>query len=362
MSTVRQNSTVKPQSTATKSKIKVAEGAESKKISAIVSHDKNKTAALPELKVRTAKATDVAHNRSPVKENTEKVSGNKISINLGGALPKKSVNTDPSHDNEEDNPIIEKTVVVLECEKPSAPAIHKTKEEVGVRMPEKQCDNCEVTEKTETVSNYVPIHAPVSSSMHTVNREITVNKARLQPISTEVKSDGVKKGPSNSGIDKEAYHAPYARVSSMEDPCQRNSEYGKAPPTNTGIVPSVTETVRAHVSDSRNSTLEKIPEVVEKPQVKESSKGFRRLLKFGKKNHSSATSGHNMESDNASIDVSEADEIGTNGPSKEAYTLKKLISQDETPSAHTTPQKSSRSFSLLSPFRSKSSEKKVMMA
>ncbi|XP_028769626.1 COP1-interacting protein 7 isoform X2 [Neltuma alba] len=362
MSTIRQNSTVKPQSTATMSKTKVADGAESKKISAIVNHDKNKTATLPEVKVRTAKATDVSHNRSSVKEKTEKVNGNKISTNLEGALPKKSVNTDSSHDNEDDNPIIEKTVVVLESEKPSDPAIHMTEEKVGGRVPEKQCDNCEVTEKTEAVSNYVAIRAPVSPSMDLVNREITQNQAQLQPISSEVKSDGVKKGPSNIGIDKETYHAPFARVSSMEDPCQGNSEYGKAPSTNTEIAPFVMETVRAHVADSRNSTLEKIPEVVEKPQVKESSKGFRRLLKFGRKNHSSATSGHNTESDNASIDGSEADEIGTNGSSKEAYTLKNLISQDETSAANTTPQKSSRTFSLLSPFRSKSSEKKVMMA
>lgn len=127
----------------------------------------------------------------------------------------------------------------------------------------------------------------------------------------------MKKGPSNIDNDKETYQAPYARVSSMEDPCQGNSEYGKAPPPKTEIAPLVTETVRAYVSDSRNSTLEKIPEVVEKPQVKESSKGFKRLLKFGRKNqNSSATSGQNMESDKASVEGSEADEIGTIGSSE----------------------------------------------
>ncbi|XP_054805701.1 COP1-interacting protein 7 isoform X2 [Prosopis cineraria] len=364
MSTVRQNSTVKPQSTATISRTKAADGTEIKKISAIVNHDKNKTATLPELKVRTDKATNVAHNRSSVKEKTQKLNGDKTSLNLEGAVPKKSVNIDSSHANEDDNTIIEKSVVVLEREKPSAPAVPVSEEKVGVQVSEKEkrCDNCEAAEKTETVSDYVAIRSPVSSNMDIVNREITENQAQRQPISTEVKLDGVKKGPSNIGIDKETYHAPYARVSSMEDPCQGNSEYGKAPPANSEIAPFVTETVRAHGSDSRSSTLEKIPEVVEKPQVKESSKGFRRLLKFGRKNHSSATSGPSVESDNASIDSSEADEIRTNGSSKEAYTLKNLISQDETSTANTTPQKSSRSFSLLSPFRSKNSEKKVMMA
>lgn len=186
MSTIRQNSKVKPQSPATISKTKVAEGTEIKKISAIVNYDKNKTATLPELKVRTPKASDVTHNKSSIKERTEKVSDSKISIKLEDTLPKKSVNTEPSHDNEDDNPIIEKTVVMLECEKPHAPTIHMTEEKLEVRMPEKERDNCEVTEKTETVSNYVPIRAPVSSSMDIGNREIIGNQARRQPMSTEV--------------------------------------------------------------------------------------------------------------------------------------------------------------------------------
>jgi hypothetical protein len=77
-----------------------------------------------------------------------------------------------------------------------------------------------------------------------------------------------------------------------------------------------TETFRAHVSDTRYSTLEKIPEVNENPQAKESPKGLRRLLKFGKKNHNSDT-GSNMESDNARIDGSEANKIGANSSSNE---------------------------------------------
>jgi len=72
------------------------------------------------------------------------------------------------------------------------------------------------------------------------------------------------------------------------------------------------ETFRSRVSDSRNSTLEKIPEVIEKPQVKESPKGLRRLLKFGKKNHDSPpAAGRN------SIDGSKANEIGKSGSPNE---------------------------------------------
>lgn len=66
--------------------------------------------------------------------------------------------------------------------------------------------------------------------------------------------------------------------------------------------------VKTHVFESRDLKLEKIPEALEKPQVKESSKGIRRLLKFGRKNHSSAAGEHNLESDSISINSSEADD------------------------------------------------------
>lgn len=141
--------------------------------------------------------------------------------------------------------------------------------------------------------------------------------------------DNTEKEPPKSSsihIAEETYHAPYARVSSMEDPSTRNSEYGKAAPTSLETAAIGVETVKARVSDIRNSTLDKIPEAIEKPQVKESPKGFRRLLKFGKKSHSSATAGRNTESDNGSIDGSEADEIGINGSSNEGNVLPMGIS------------------------------------
>lgn len=136
----------------------------------------------------------------------------------------------------------------------------------------------------------------------------------------QVKTNDTDKGHSKSSsihITDEAYHAPHARVSSLEDCCTRNSEHGKVPTTSLDSASLGMETFRSRVSDSRNSTLEKIPEVIEKPQVKESSKGLRRLLKFGRKNHNSPTAGRDMESDNTSIDGSEANEIGTNGSSNE---------------------------------------------
>ncbi|KAK7278424.1 hypothetical protein RJT34_23452 [Clitoria ternatea] len=368
MSTVSQpsSSSVKPHGIGTTSKTKAVDGPESKKISAIVSHDKSKTAALPELKIRTSKASDIAQSRSSVKEKAHKLNDSKPSMNSEGTVPKKNEMVTSSNDDGDDNPVVEKTVVMLECEKPYALPIHNPEENFGI--PKKQYDHDKVAEKAETASNYAAIRAPVSPlSTDIVDKETSESQSHLQPTisTTKVKMDNTEKEPSKSsslGNAGETYQAPYARVSSMEDPSTRNSEYGKAAPTSLETAAIGVETVKAHVSDVRNSTLEKIPEAIEKPQVKESSsKGFRRLLKFGKKSHSSAAES-NAESDNVSIDASEADETGTNASSNEVHILKNLISQDETPTANTAQQKSSRSFSLLSPFRSKNSEKKIMMA
>ncbi|KAL1342013.1 COP1-interacting protein 7 isoform X1 [Arachis hypogaea] len=364
MSTVRQTSSAKPHNAGTISKTKSVDGPESKKISAIVSYDKSKTAALPELKIRTSAASDDVQNKSSVKEKAQKSNGNKPSVNSDSTLAKKNeTQTSPSKDLD-DNPVVEKTVVMLECEKPCAPAIHKSEEKTETLK--KQYDNEDMKEKCEPATRYVAIRAPVSPpSMDMTDTATSGSQSHLPHASTGVKLHDKEKEHSKSfniSVAEETYQAPYARVSSLEDPSTRNTEYGKAVPTVLEATAIGGESVKAHVSDTRNSTLEKIPEAVEKPQVKESSKGFRRLLKFGKKSHSSANSGHNIESDNASNDGAEADQIGTNGSSIEVHTLKNLISQDETPTTSSTQQKSSRSFSLLSPFRSKNSEKKINMA
>ncbi|QCE07603.1 hypothetical protein DEO72_LG9g2623 [Vigna unguiculata] len=350
VSTIRQTSSIKPLGAGTMSKAKAADGPESKKISAIVSHDKSKTAALPELKIRTAKASDNPQNRtSSVKDKVHKLNDSKSSMASQSTMSKKKEIGTSSNGDRDDNPVVEKTVVMLECERPYAPPIHNAEE--NFQIPEKHCDNDEVTEKTEIASNYAAIRAPVSpSSMDIIDKETSESQSHLQSIYTEVKMDHTEIEPSKSsslGISGETYEAPYARVSSMEDPSTRNSEYGKAAPTSSETAAIGVDTVKAHVSNIGNSTLEKIPEAVEKPQVKESSsKGFRRLLKFGKKSHRSAAE-RSTESDNVSIDGSEADEIGNNGSPNEVHTLKNLISQDETPTASTTQQKCKPHFILI---------------
>lgn len=181
-STIRQTSSVKPHSTGTISKTKAADGSESKKISAIVNYDKSKTAALPELKIRTSKASDIPQNRTSVKEKAHKLNDSKSSMKSQGTVPKKNEIGTSSNDDGDDNPVVEKTVVVLECEKPCAPPVHNSEENFGI--PKKQYDN-EVTEKTETASTYVAICAPVSPlSVDIIDKETSEAQAHLQPIST----------------------------------------------------------------------------------------------------------------------------------------------------------------------------------
>ena len=179
MSSVSQTFSVKPLGAGTKSKTKASDGPESKKISAIVNHDKSKIAALPELKVRTSKPSETVQNVSSVKVKTQKLTDNKSSMNSEGTILKKSeTGISSSKDDGDDNPVIEKTVVMLEHEKPCAPAIY---------APKKEYDSDKVTEKTETTSNYVAIRAPISPlSMDTMDKGTSESQSHLQPISTEV--------------------------------------------------------------------------------------------------------------------------------------------------------------------------------
>lgn len=119
-----------------------------------------------------------------------------------------------------------------------------------------------------------------------------LNKMLLSLSSVvQVRKDSVEE---NHGTSSSDYQPPYARVSSFEDPCTRNSEYAKAPNTNFGMVSG---NEKAYISDFNNLKLEKIPEILEKPQAK----GFRRLLKLGKKSHtpSDTASGNDFQPNKA---------------------------------------------------------------
>lgn len=188
MSTIRQTYSVKPRGSRTISTTKAANDNERRKISAIVNHDKGKTATLPELKIKISKASDIVQDRSSIKDNTQKLNGNKSSMNSEGALLKKSEVGISSTDDGDDNPIIEKTVVMLDFEKPCALAINNDKSREKTVVANRQYDNDKVTKKTEMVSSYVAVRAPVSSlSTDKVNLETMENQSRVKPVSTKVR-------------------------------------------------------------------------------------------------------------------------------------------------------------------------------
>lgn len=308
---------------------------ESKKISAIIDLDKKKAATLPELKIRTTKESSDLPQDKPAGEDIAKEKNDRPSVASEGI---------ESYKNDLDENIIEKTVVMLEKEKPYLAVPNSSSENLVVE----ECDSIDSVEKTDYGSTRDPpspfegfIRAPAPS--------------RLQELSNshETGTSYADDTPKFANIGSTVYRAPYARVSSIEDPCTRNLEFVKAPPSSSDIRSTVKEIAKAYAPDIHTVRVDNNPEAAERTQVKESPKGFKRLLRLGKKNHTSA----GAESNGASMNSIKQDDSATNAslPS-EVFTLKNLISQDETPPAGNVSQKSR--LSLLSPFRSKTSEKR----
>lgn len=336
---------------------KVSDGTDSKNISAIISLDRSKAATLPELRIRTPKSADNCRSKSAPKDAAAQAANKNKSMSSKGA--ELNNGNDPlSHQSEgDDNPIIEKTVVMLEPEKPATTMLQGLQEKV--QLLKEDINIGKLGEKPEIVTNDIALHRP--TALPDTNGPNQKNTEVREEISnhkvTTCNGEASVKFLNLSTADK-PYQAPYARVSSLEDSCMESTEYGKALPASYEFKTLCPESIKLPISDTENLKIEKMPESVDK-QSKESTKGFRRLLKFGRKGSSSTTSGVN-EADNGSVSESDADDHATHSaPSIEASTLKNLISQDETPTAVNTPKKSSRPFSLLSPFRGKNSEKKV---
>ncbi|OMO95448.1 hypothetical protein COLO4_15893 [Corchorus olitorius] len=305
-------SSVKSRNSEPSSKTKASGGPEIKKISAIMNHDKSKIASLPELKIKTNKAPDVTPSKSGGNEMTQKVNGSISSIS-SATEPNRNKDKVSVDIDEDDSTVIEKTVVMLEPEKPSIPTVNSLEGTTGLQ---KERDGNNIRNKNEMVPEYAAIRAPVSS----LNVDVLDKEQQVQqrPQAYEVQKGSVNNTEkesskfSSSNASEKPYQAPFARNSSLEDPCTEVSEYGRAPPTSIHTAATESENIRALVAETKNMKLEKITEVLDKPQVKDSSKGFRRLLKFGRKNHSSATGERNNESDNASVNGSETDELVAN--------------------------------------------------
>ncbi|XP_077250756.1 COP1-interacting protein 7-like isoform X2 [Tasmannia lanceolata] len=351
-------SSLKPGSNAPAPKPKVSDEPSNKKISAIMSLDRTKSATLPELKVRTSRgSSEMVQTKSVTKVIMQKGNGSRSPM-AESIKPKKSKEKTSHHSNGDENPVIENTVVMLESEPVSV--VQASEERMEIRKG--SYDNV-TGENPKTVVEYTAIHAPTSP---VIISEVIEDPSECQPdelpSSHEVTADHgnneLQKFSINSASEK-PYRAPYARLSSLEDPCTSNLEYSKAQPVSYEMATG-TETVRIHVSDFYDpNSREQFPETLENSRGKESSKGFKRLLKFARKNHSSAAGEHSVDLDKVSIDSSAVDDhTARTASSNEVHTLKNLISQDDSPIGG-TPPKVSRPFSLLSPFRSKTSEKKL---
>lgn len=105
-------------------------------------------------------------------------------------------------------------------------------------------------------------------------------------------------------VTDKTYQPPYARATSLENPAIGNLLDETVPVVDQQMMSVGFEITKAHVpADILNSTPEdQIHDIFEKPRSKEPSKGLRKLFKFGKKNHTSASGEHNLESDCSSVD------------------------------------------------------------
>ncbi|XP_058094623.1 COP1-interacting protein 7 isoform X3 [Magnolia sinica] len=342
-------------------KKKLSDEPESKKISAIMNLDRTKSATLPELKIRTSRGnSDMIQNKSARKEIMQKESGCKSSPASESIKVKKSNEKTSHHSSHvDDNQVVEKTVVMLEHDTNPVPIVQTSKEKL--EMGKGSFDE-DTGEKTRAVAEYGS-DCVAASPVIIGEPDQDPSECRLdeKSISHKVTVDSARDElPKSSGFiaAEKPYQAPYARASSLEDPCTRNLQYSKAPPISSEMATS-TENVKAHIPNfTGTKSLEQIPETVDKPRDKEASKGFRRLLKFGRKNHTSAAGDHSLDSNKSNIDSPAVDDHTATTASSEVHTLKNLISQDDSPTGG-TPHKVSRPFSLLSPFRSKTSEKKI---
>ncbi|VFQ76847.1 unnamed protein product [Cuscuta campestris] len=302
------------------SKSKLNDVNESKKISALMDLDKKKAATLPELKIRTSKVKD----SGPPFMKSRKL----------------------SQESQGDEIIVEKTVVMLECEKQSLPSPSGSVKNLVKHNLQSDIDDRGA--KIAVASDYAFIDAPPSPFEGFIRGTIP-GRLLEQLNSQEVGASSVEETPKFANIDgagRPYYQAPYARVSSLEEPCTGNSASPEPDKVNVDDVKTITATYN-------------VQEASEKTQSKETSKGFKRLLKFGKKNQSPVASDKNLEPDSKRVvGVNQGHTATSTASSNEVYTLKNLISQDEVPNTGNAVQKS-RHFSLLSPFRSKTTEKKL---
>ncbi|THU54876.1 hypothetical protein C4D60_Mb11t00670 [Musa balbisiana] len=254
-----------------------------KKITAVMQLDKSKSATLPGLRIRTIKSSSERVGKGTASKNPmQKGSGNKAS-HASDSIKGKLGNDKPPG-NSDENPVIEKTVVLLESHVVSAPVVRRYKEIIGTKG---------TSHGDGLGTGFSAIHAPPSPIVTGQLEDADEGKSCEQPSSGE----GIVPYPSNkpqkfsnSTTAEKPYQAPFARATSLKDPViTKSGSDGDLPASESEIVAMPAESKMNHVSGFENPSLgNQTHETHEKPRSKE-TKGFRKLLKFGRKSHSSAS-------------------------------------------------------------------------
>ncbi|XP_020248346.1 uncharacterized protein LOC109825853 [Asparagus officinalis] len=317
-----------------------ANGSQMKKISAIVQLDKTKSATLPELKIRTSRGPSGAvQSQAITKELTQQEFGN-VRENKTNDNPPRVGNTD-------DNPLIEKTVVILKEERISSPALPVSEDMGGTTDDAK----LQAGPDSEHAANRAPPLPIIMRELEDPNQHKPNEQVDCDKVVNGSKKDKFQN--ISQSLSGNYYQAPFARATSVDDPDTSNLERTGALNMQSELTSNSKESIKVCVSDFSDSCLiDQANGSVERPRNKE-PKGFRKLLKFGKKSHISALGEGNVDSYGSAANETEV------ASSNDVHILKNLISQD---GAHSggTPPKVHRPFSILSPFRSsKSSEKKL---
>jgi hypothetical protein len=156
------------------------EDVQTKKISAILQLDQSKSAALPELKVKSprAPAAIVVKNRTVAKETKEGARGAKSHPTLESGAGKKANGKVSRASDSNDNVVVEKTVVMLENEVVSTPPVILP----PARIAENENCNNDRMENPSLESEYairdppspVVLTGDVSPTIHTSDNQLNL--------------------------------------------------------------------------------------------------------------------------------------------------------------------------------------------
>ncbi|KAL6526610.1 hypothetical protein OROGR_015700 [Orobanche gracilis] len=219
--------TVKARSAETVLKRKLSEGYERIKVTDIINLDRSKAATLPELKIKMSKPhVNTGENRSELKDRHTIIGVRPCVFPKNADLNVNKCNTSHQIDSD-DNPIVEKTVLVLEGEGATS------------YSSKGQHSNCDKGDKSKIISECAPIYtSPPPVAICGQHNEVrTVYSEKDPPAFADIT-------PAEN-----LHRATHARVSSLEDSYTHKTENSKAPLGNTELLSRAEEIVTKQVPD-----------------------------------------------------------------------------------------------------------------